>query len=121
MDLIFFSTLHITGKYKGLFQQNTGNSSVRCTVTYCRERGASSRAVHVGARFSTREGREGTIHDVELYENYASICSSKNIQNEQHVHRHQSSLTKKENAQGGAGRRENKRNRIGKYIYIPYR
>lgn len=54
------------------------------------------------------------------YENYASICSSKKIQNEQHVHRHQSSITKKENAQREAGRREQKRNRSGKYIYTPY-
>lgn len=54
------------------------------------------------------------------YENYASISSSKKIQSEPRVHRHQSSITKKENARREAGRCGNEKNWNGKYIYIAY-
>lgn len=64
---VFFSTLHITGKYKGLFPREYRKFlTVRCTLTYCCECGgclAQPAELSRARRGWGRGGRKvGTIH-----------------------------------------------------------
>lgn len=75
---------------------------MRCTLMYCCERGGRAAPCTSEHGFPRGRGRkvQFTMLNYMSYENYASISSSKKIQSEPRVHRHQSSITKKENARG---------------------